>query len=172
MKDNPLLILCIGVSGCGKSTLAAKIARQLECEFMEADDFHSQENKAHMASGKPLTDAMREPWINAMCEHLLELKNNGKSCVLAYSGLKRAHRDKFRQLGFNTQFILLDGSKQLITKRMQSRKGHFMPTSLLDSQFSAMELPDNESDLVAISIDQPVSKVFAEAREIISALVP
>jgi gluconokinase len=124
----PYLIISMGVSGSGKSTLAKRLAEQFDLPFFEADDFHSAENKAHMAAGKPLTDAMREPWIAHMCD---TLKTTGKSCVLAYSGLRRAHRQRFRELGFKTLFLHLHGEKALIAERMQARANHFMPSSLL-----------------------------------------
>ncbi len=170
MSQQPILIICMGVSGSGKSTVAAKLARQLNYDFLEADDFHSPENKQHMAAGKALTDAMREPWINAMCERLKELGSEQHNCVLAYSGLRRAHRDRFRHLGFKVQFILLTGSKELIAKRMNARKTHFMPSSLLDSQFAAMEPPLNEPDIASIAIYAPVAKIYEQIREVIAKL--
>lgn len=171
MTKQPFLILCIGVSGSGKSTLAQKLARHLHAEFLEADDFHSIENKAHMAAGKPLNDAMREPWINDMCEHIKALGTEHKNCVLAYSGLRRAHRERFRHLGFNVLIILLEGSKALIAKRLQSRKAHFATSALLDSQFEAFEVPLNEPDIKVIRIDQPVSLILTEAKALANEFV-
>ncbi len=169
-QPNQLLVLCIGVSGCGKSTLAAKLAKQLNAQFMEADDFHPAINKTHMAAGKPLTDAMREPWITLMCDHIKTLKNTGRHCVMAYSGLRRAHRERFRHLGFKVQFILLDGDEEHIARRMNARKGHFMPPALLKSQFAALDPPQNEPDIAIISIHKPISQVFAQAKELVSGL--
>lgn len=159
----PFIIISMGVSGSGKSTLAQLLAEQYDLPFLEADDFHSAENKAHMAAGKPLTDAMREPWIASICN---TIKTEGKSCVLAYSGLRRAHRQKFRELGFRTLFIKLDGSKELIAARMSERAGHFMPVSLLDSQFAAMEPPVDEPDMVIVSIDADIPTIVEHATKI------
>ena len=156
----PYLIISMGVSGSGKSTVAEMLAQKFDLPFLEADDFHSAENKAHMAAGKALTDEMREPWIASLCE---KIKNDGKSCVLAYSGLRRAHRQRFRELGFSTLFLYLNGSKELIAQRMSERAGHFMPTSLLDSQFASMDAPLEEPDMVTVSIDATVPEIVASA---------
>lgn len=159
----PYLIISMGVSGSGKSTLAKHLADKFGLNFHEADDFHPEENVAHMAAGKPLTDAMREPWIANICN---TIKTEGQSCVLAYSGLRRAHRQKFRELGFKTLFIKLDGSKELIAARMSARADHFMPVSLLDSQFAAMEPPQDEPDIVLVSIDQDIPAIVEQATKI------
>jgi gluconokinase len=116
-----------------------------------------------MAAGKALTDDMRAPWIASICQ---KIKTDGKSCVLAYSGLRRAHRQKFRELGFTTLFLYLNGSKELIAKRMSERAGHFMPVSLLDSQFASMEAPLNEPDMIMVSIDDTVPQIVANATQI------
>ena len=159
----PYLIISMGVSGSGKSTVAQMLAQKFDLPFLEADNFHSAANKPHMAAGKALTDDMRAPWIASICE---KIKTDGKSCVLAYSGLRRAHRQKFRELGFKTLFLYLNGSKELIAKRMSERAGHFMPVSLLDSQFASMEAPLNEPDMIMVSIDDTVPQIVANATQI------
>jgi len=157
------LIICMGVSGCGKSTLAKYLADQYKMEFLEADDFHSQENKEHMASGKALTDAMREPWIQAICDHLKKICRDNNNCVLAYSGLRKNHRNRFRELANLTLFLHMEGSIDLITQRMNSREGHFMPSSLLSSQFDALESTDNEHDVKKIDISRSLIEIAKEA---------
>lgn len=152
MSPQPALIICMGVSGCGKSTVAKNIATANGLEFFEADDFHSAENKAHMAAGKPLTDAMREPWIRALCQALGESLTIGQDCVLACSALRREHRDRFRQLNCRTLFLFLDGDRELIAGWMQERMDHFMPTSLLDSQFASLEPPLNEGNVTRVPL--------------------
>jgi gluconokinase len=144
------LIIVMGVSGCGKSSVGAKIAQDLGYQFIEADDFHSAESKQHMASGKPLTDAMREPWLQCLTKTITSEPMQDK--VMAYSGLRRNHRQRFRDLGFETLFIHLYGEQQVIERRLQQRKKHFMPTSLLASQYSALELPHAEPDVVTLDI--------------------
>ncbi len=167
----PFLIVCMGVSGCGKSTLAALLAERFNCSFLEADDFHSDDNKAHMASGKPLTDAMREPWIQSLCDYLIQMHNRGKSAVIAYSGLRRAHRQRFRQLGYPTLYLHLTGPKELVHQRMSARAGHFAPIELLDSQYDALEPIENEPDVTAIDLSKDAIAIADDAEKIIRAFI-
>lgn len=154
------LLIVMGVSGCGKTTFAQALAEKLNYLYLDADDFHSAENKAHMASGKPLTDAMRLPWVNTMKEFLQKKADEGVSCTLAFSGLKKEHRNILRQTDMQTRYIFLDGSKELITRRMTARKDHFMPSSLIDSQFSSMERPTDEDDVIFVDIAPPIQDVL------------
>ena len=170
-NNKPVLIISMGVSGCGKSTLAALLAQQFGYTFLEADDFHSAENKAHMAAGKPLTDAMREPWINLMCHAIRDRLEAGESCVLAYSGLRKAHRQRFRELGHPVKFLHLAGEQSLIRQRMEARTNHFMPTGLLESQYQALESTDQEADVSSIRIDQPVPILVEQANSLVATFV-
>jgi gluconokinase len=172
MSRQPALIVCMGVSGCGKTTVARNIADHLGLAFFEADDFHSEENKARMAAGKPLDDAMRKPWIQDICTRLQQELTKGNDCVLACSALRRSHRDSFRTIGFRTRFLFLDGDRELVEGWMQEREDHFMPTSLLDSQFAALESPTGESDVTLVPITnnwkQTTELALDEARSIAS----
>lgn len=161
--QQPKLIFCFGVSGCGKSTVASHLADKFNLAFIEADDFHPEVNKQHMSQGKPLTDAMREPWIDALCMHIKKLASEGKSCVMANSGLRRKHRQRFRELGLDTLYLHLHGPKEIIYQRMQSRQNHFMPPELLDSQFEALEMPQDENDVVFVDISESVPEIIAKA---------
>lgn len=161
--SQPVLIICMGVSGCGKTTLARNLAWDFGFTFLEADDFHSAENKAHMASGHPLTDAMREPWIASMCDSLRQHREQGESCILAYSGLRRAHRARFRELGYPTLFLHLAGLKDIIHQRMALRADHFMPAGLLDSQYVALESPLEEPDIIAIDVGLSIGEIHRQA---------
>jgi len=162
------LVVVIGVSGCGKSTIAQAIAKQLNYEFVEADNFHSQENKDHMANGNALSDAMRKPWIGRLQTHLKQSANAGKSCVLSFSGLRRLHRAKIRDLPFNSVFIHLKGEQQLIADRINARSDHFMPASLLDSQYAALESPSNKESIISVDIDQNVESVITHSLEAVT----
>lgn len=162
----PLALIVMGVSGCGKSTLATHLAKTFGFEYIEADDYHTDLAKSLMASGTPLTDAHREPWIQALCAKLKQAAAAGTSTVLAYSGLRAAHRARFRNLGLPVQFIHLIGDKELIRSRMQARQNHFMPSGLVDSQFAALESTDTESDVVAISVADSVESIVAQATAI------
>lgn len=149
-NENHNLIIVMGVSGCGKSTVAQKLAKTFKGEFVEADDFHSEQNKKMMQNGISLTDALREPWINSLCAHIQDSESS--LIIMAYSGLRRRHRQRFRGLGYNTLFIWLNGSQVLIAERLRNRDGHFMSGALLDSQFESLELPENEIDIFEIDI--------------------
>lgn len=169
-NNTPLLIVIMGVSGCGKSTVGAKIAKDLNIQFIEADDYHSEASKKHMASGKPLTDAMREPWLQCLMEVISEHPRRSK--VMSYSGLRRKHRQRFRELGFNTLFVHLYGESEVILTRMKARKGHFMPASLLQSQYDALELPDAEPDVVTLDIGIDLQHIVERVHAVINLVKP
>ena len=144
----PLLIVCMGVSGSGKTTLAAALAQKLGWVFMDADDFHSDTNINHMRAGKPLTNSMREPWLNDICTTLATANANSQYTVLAFSGLIKRHRDRIRALGMPCLFVYLEAKEGVIAQRMAARKNHFMPSSLLKSQLEALESPLQEPDVL------------------------
>lgn len=163
MTPLPTLVVCMGVSGSGKSTLARALAEALDWTFVDGDDLHGPQNRAHMAAGRPLTDAMREPWIDRMCVRLRSERSQGRDCVLAFSGLRRAHRQRFRELGFRTLFLHLTAGREVIAQRMSEREGHYMPVSLLDSQFTDLQPVDREPDVVPVPADGPFESVLKEA---------
>lgn len=154
----------MGVSGSGKSTLAAALAARLGWPMLEADDFHSAANRAHMAAGRPLDDSQREPWIASICHALHTRRSN---CVLAYSGLRAQHRQRFRELGYRCTFLLLelgrDRLRQRLLQRLLQRHGHYMPVTLLDSQFDALQLPVNEADVVRLDGNLPPDELLLRA---------
>ncbi|UTF59993.1 gluconokinase [Gilvimarinus sp. DA14] len=161
----PQLVIVMGVSGSGKSSVAKAMAEQLNYEYLDADDFHSDEAKACMAAGVPLTDAQRIPWVHNICAHLATRAQNGQNCTLAFSGLRRSHRQQLRKLPFDLVFLYLKGSKALIAERINARNNHFMPPSLLDSQFASMEESTTETDVISIDIDRPLSQVVESCIE-------
>ena len=131
----------MGVAGCGKSTIAAAFAVALDVEFVEGDALHSAENVRKMAAGIPLTDHDREPWLTALAHRLRVARDEHRGLVVTCSALKRTYRDLLRTGDPDVQFVFLDGPKALIAERLASRAGHYMPASLLDSQFAALEKP-------------------------------
>ncbi|MBX2812708.1 MAG: gluconokinase [Myxococcales bacterium] len=158
----PVLVLVMGVSASGKSTIGSALAKKYGWIFLEGDDFHSEAAKARMKSGQPLDDSMRAPWIQRMVDRVQLLYQEGRSAVLAYSGLRRAHRDQFRASLYKKQVCcLLSVDKQILADRMVQRKEHFMPSSLLDSQFAALEWPSGEPDVHIISAGEEDSTVQA-----------
>ena len=163
MSGRPGLVVCMGVSGCGKSTLARALAEAYGLVFIEADDLHGAENRAHMAAGRPLSDAMREPWIRRLGVRLQAERERGSACTLAFSGLRRAHRERLRELGFATLFLHLVADPAVIADRMARRRGHYMPVSLLDSQFADLQPTDDEADVVTLDTGRPFADVLAAA---------
>jgi gluconokinase len=168
---NPVVLIVMGVSGCGKSTLARTLAHRFDFEYLEADDYHTSLAVSLMASGTPLTDTHREPWIQALCNKLQSLGAAGKSVVMAYSGLRAAHRARFRALGLPMQFIHLVGEKELIRSRLQARTEHFMPADLIDSQFAALEPTMDEQDVIEISVNTDVGGIINVATALASQFI-
>lgn len=158
------LVIVMGVSGCGKSTVAKALSESFDYQFLEADDFHPELNKQWMSTGKPLTNAMRAPWIEALREHLSSFANDKINCVMSFSGLLRSHRAKMRELPLDVSFLHLVGEAKLIRERMSQRENHFMPESLLASQFATMEDTMGEKDISRINIAQDVKAIVAEAQ--------
>ncbi|MFO7339090.1 MAG: gluconokinase [Lysobacteraceae bacterium] len=142
----------MGVSGSGKTTLARALAQAWPATFLDADDFHSQEARAHMAAGRPLTDAMRAPWVERIAAELRRRVEAGERVALAFSGLRRAHRQRLREAGLPLRFLYLEGEPALVAERMRGRRGHYMPLSLLDSQYAALEAPEGEPDVAVVPV--------------------
>jgi gluconokinase len=124
----------MGVSGAGKSTVGRALARRLEVPFADADAFHPAANVAKMSAGTPLTDGDRYPWLDAVGQWLAD--HDG---VMSCSALKRRYRDQLRSHRTDVEFLHLTGSPELIAGRQAGRAGHFMPSSLMMSQFEALE---------------------------------
>lgn len=134
--------------------MAKNIANHQHYCFVEADDFHSREAIEMMSNGIPLTDDIRAEWVERL-KTFLETKAAQKiDCTLAFSGLKLCHRQILQQTPFKHLSILIHGDKDQIKERMNKRSDHFMPASLLDSQFEALEFPETCNELLVIDIDQ------------------
>jgi carbohydrate kinase (thermoresistant glucokinase family) len=132
-----VIVVVMGVSGSGKSTIGEPLATRLGWPFFDADEFHPPENVAKMASGVPLTDADRWPWLTLLNDKLKQEKN----AVLACSALKQSYRDALSRGLADCRFVHLRGSIELIRSRLAERKHRYMPASLLDSQFATLEPP-------------------------------
>jgi len=130
------VIVVMGVSGSGKTTIGTALANALDVEYAEADTFHPQANIDKMTAGHPLTDEDRAPWLEAIAGWIREHQATGG--VVTSSALKRRYRDVLRT-GGNVWFAHLHGDREILAERMQSRSGHFMPVSLLDSQLADLE---------------------------------
>jgi gluconokinase len=145
----------MGVSGSGKSTVGAALARRLGVPFADADAFHPAANVAKMAAGAPLDDDDRRPWLDGVGQWLADHDDGVLSC----SALKRRYRDQLRLRRTDIAFLHLTGSPELIGARQASRPGHFMPSSLLMSQFDELEPLDPDEYGMAIDVGQNVDTI-------------
>jgi gluconokinase len=149
-------LVVMGVSGSGKSTIGAALARDLGIPFGDADEMHPPANIAKMAAGTPLDDDDRGPWLDTVGRWLADHPDGG---VVACSALKRSYRDQLRRHAPGAFFVHADGSHALITRRQADRPGHFMPPSLLDSQFATLEPLSPDENGVVVDIDQDVEAI-------------
>lgn len=142
------VLFVIGVSGCGKSTIGKLLAEQLQIPFFDADDYHSNENIAKMASGKPLNDEDRKDWL-AVLNQLAKDQLKQNNCVIACSALKEIYRNILQNdIEKNTKWIYLAGDFKEIKARIEQRENHYMASNLLQSQFNILEEPKS-----AIKVD-------------------
>ncbi|MBE2222577.1 MAG: gluconokinase [Anaerolineae bacterium] len=151
----------MGVSGCGKSTIGQALADTLDCPFYDGDDFHPPENVAKMASGIPLNDDDRAPWLAALHDLLLAHAERGETAVLACSALKKKYREQLRAGNDTVLFVYLQGDFDLIWQRMQTRQAHYMKAEMLQSQFDTLEAPSGQ-EAVIVSITMPVEEMIEE----------
>ncbi|MEP1553162.1 MAG: gluconokinase [Paraglaciecola sp.] len=136
-----ILIIC-GVSGTGKSTIGSQLAKNLELPFYDGDDFHPESNVQKMQSGSPLNDQDRQPWLESLAKHIAYCEADG-GAVLACSALKETYRSILAsQANGKIIWIMLNGTRDLLIERLNSRSGHFFDSNLLDSQLNTLELPD------------------------------
>ena len=146
----------MGVSGSGKSTVGAALAGRLRVPFEDADDLHPSANIAKMSRGEPLDDSDRYPWLDLIGMWLVHHADGG---VIACSALKRKYRDQLRGHCPQAEFLLLEGDREVIERRQAARPGHFMPSSLLTSQFSTLEPLAPDEGGVVLSVDQSVDQI-------------
>lgn len=160
------LLVVMGVSGSGKTTVAQLLAKDLGWTFAEADEFHPQANIDKMESGHPLTDDDRWPWLRSIRDWASERADAGEDAVVTCSALKRSYRDVLRGSRARVRFVHLDGPRELLAQRIGGRTGHFMPSSLLDSQLDTLERLGADEDGVVVSVDsspQDCARAAAEA---------
>jgi gluconokinase len=159
-KGSAQAIIIMGVSGSGKSTLATLLGKRLDCPFFEGDAFHSDANVEKMRSGEPLTDADRGPWLDALGGAIGDAVRQEGIAVAACSALKRIYRDRLRvAIGAPTRFVLLEAGREELVRRINNRPGHYMPSSLIDSQLAILERPGaDEQALVLGSLLTPAQE--------------
>jgi len=157
----PAVVIVMGVSGSGKSTIGAMLAAQLSWQFEDADWFHPAANVEKMHKGIPLTDDDRWPWLGAIADWIDQLRRSGGHSVLACSALKRRYRDVLIGDRRDVRLVYLDGEEALIARRIATRHEHFMPQSLLHSQFEALEKPGSDENPVTVSIAPAPRQIVA-----------
>ena len=151
----------MGVCGCGKTTVGEALSQSIGCRFLDADDFHPQANVDKMASGFPLTDEDRWPWLDIIAEELAQILASGEHAVLACSALKEAYRLRLKRAG-DVRIVYLKGDEATIAARLASRQHKYMPPTLLASQFATLEEP---TDALVVDIREPVEKQVERIRE-------
>lgn len=149
--ENTHHIVVMGVSGTGKTSIAHALRDQLGWSFVEGDDLHPAENIQKMSAGIPLTDEDRAPWLARIATWIKDADDRGEHTIVTCSALKRTYRDVLREAAPGVLFVHLTGPRETIAERMKHREGHFMPTSLLDSQFAILE--PLEADEAGVLVD-------------------
>ena len=161
------VLVMMGVSGSGKTTVGERLAHRLGWPFKEGDQLHPRENVARMKAGRPLTDEDRAPWLAAVAAWIDAWRHAGVSGVITCSALKRDYRRVLSEGRPEVRFIYLKGEAALLSQRLAERRGHFMPASLLASQFHDLEPPAADEGAIVVEVDQPVE---AQVKSIIRSL--
>lgn len=163
-ENADLPVIVMGVSGCGKTSVGERLSEALNCRFIEGDGLHPPANIEKMSAGIPLTDDDRWPWLDIIGGLIGDGVARGERIIVSCSALKKIYRNRLRAAaGGRLAFIFLEGSRAVFEKRMQARAGHFMPASLLDSQFAALEPPAGEPDVVTVDVDLPLASIVEKA---------
>jgi gluconokinase len=164
ITGRPILIV-MGVAGTGKSTLAGLLAERLNWELQEGDDLHPPANVAKMSAGIPLDDDDRWPWLDAIAAWIKVKTKSGEPGIVTCSALKKSYRDRLRAP--NVIFVFINGPRAVIEARMASRKRHYMPLSLLESQLAALEPPTSDENVLEVDLAAPPEE---EAAAVLNAL--
>ena len=152
-------VVLMGVADCGKTSLGRRLSACLGWPFFDGDDYHPDENVAKMALGIPLNDSDRFVWLSRLQDLIVEHLQAGHSLLLACSALKKGYRDQLREGNPGTIFVYLKGDYELIFQRLQERKSHYMKAEMLQSQFAALEEPE---EAIVIDIDQDLDSIVAD----------
>jgi carbohydrate kinase (thermoresistant glucokinase family) len=163
----PLRLVIMGVSGCGKTTVGQQLAMRLGLDFLEGDSLHSQHNLTLMAAGTPLSDEDRAVWLDLITQNLSDLSPD-KGLVVSCSALKRSYRDRLRLACPALRFVHLQGERSVLAARLQQRKGHYMPASLLGSQLETLEPPGTDEQAITLDIVKPASTLVAHLAKLLA----
>ena len=162
-KNGPVVVV-MGVCGCGKSTIAKAVASQLQLPFLEGDDFHPASNIKKMSDAIGLSDEDRWPWLDILGAAIQKNSSAENGGVIAScSALKRSYRERLSNAsGVPILYVYLDGSRETLLKRLKSRRNHYMPSSLLDSQLDTLEKPENDELALTDSIEKSIDEIVEE----------
>lgn len=152
----------MGVSGSGKTTVGKILAQRLVWPFEEGDLLHSEADIEKMKAGRPLTDRDRAPWLDRVATWIEQKNDAGQNGVITCSALKRSYRDAINRRRRGVLFVFLSGSRELIATRLAKRRGHFMPASLLNSQFRDLEPPEPDEPAITVHIGPPPDSIAEE----------
>jgi gluconokinase len=157
-------VVLMGVSGSGKTSIGQALSTRLGWSFYDGDDYHSPKAIEKMSHGIPLNDEDRHPWLEALSDLVSDKHEAGENLVLACSALKKSYRRHLRSANEDLQFVYLEGDFELIWSRMQARLDHYMKPEMLQSQFEALEIPE---DALKVNIKQPISRILEEIIRVI-----
>lgn len=166
--DKPSVLVVMGVSGSGKTTVAALLAGRLGWELGDADDWHSPANVRKMHGGTPLTDDDRWPWLASIAAWIDATRSTGQHAILACSALKRAYRDVLIGDRPDVRLVYLRGEEALIQDRQAARLNHYMPASLVHSQFEALEVPGADENPLIVDVVLPARDVVDQIVELMA----
>lgn len=166
----PAHIVVMGVAGSGKSAVGQALARRTGRVFADADQFHTDASRLSMASGAPLSDADRAPWLVALKEWMSEQARAGRSTVLACSALRRSYRATLSSCSGGVFFVHLDVRPELLAERLRDREAHFMPASLLASQLATLEVPGQDEPALVLDGSQPVDVTVQRVRACLATM--
>ncbi len=162
----------MGVSGSGKSAVAEAVAQRLKAPFLDGDFLHTRHNINKMASGQPLNDDDRTPWLESLNSAIYAMQRTHPISILVCSALKQKYRDILRKENTNLYFIYLMGDFDLISERLKNRKGHFFKPEMLKSQFDTLEEPTNQhNDIGYVDINKPLEEVIEDALNFINKTI-
>ena len=162
-----MVIVLMGVAGAGKTTVGLILAGRLGWPFEEGDALHPQANIEKMAAGRPLSDADRAPWLEAVAQWVAQRLDSNGNGIITCSALRRAYRDVINRRGEGVVFVFLAGSRETIAPRLAARQGHFMPAALLGSQYADLESPGPDEPAITVDVGPPPGIIAQEILDVL-----